>query len=322
MSPSIDIATRLIHNEICLTLALLGIASQFAGPTHIIESLVAATILFLLLLVVYQRGWMGGGDVKLLVALAIGLPLTGVVQLLTVTALAGGVLAAGASDDASPAVSPAGARRIVAPAPRLRGRALAQFAARAAALRGRHRVRRYLDCSQPRSLTCRLLCVSRSSWCCCWQRLRSGLIAYNTYQPKPVAQVAQNAPAPVTIGYFVAAHPLPAGTLARDEDFEVRVRAVRHVPSGAILDTPDAKAGLRGSLVRRFLDTGAPITSEDVLRPRDRGFLASVLAPDTRAISIKVDAESGVSGLIWPGDLCGCRVDPGERQGGPRASRR
>ena len=32
------------------------------------------------------------------------------------------------------------------------------------------------------------------------------------------------------------------------------------------------------------------------------GFLASVLAPDSRAISIKVDASSGVSGLIWPGD--------------------
>ena len=89
----IDIATRLIHNEICLTLALLGIASQFGGPTHIIESLVAATILFLLLIVVYERGLIGGGDVKLLVALAIGLPLTGVFQLLTVTALAGAVLA-------------------------------------------------------------------------------------------------------------------------------------------------------------------------------------------------------------------------------------
>jgi pilus assembly protein CpaB len=38
------------------------------------------------------------------------------------------------------------------------------------------------------------------------------------------------------------------------------------------------------------------------LRPRDRGFLATVLAPGSRAISINVDAESGVSGLIWPGD--------------------
>ncbi len=91
---TIDVATRLIRNEICLVLALLGIVSQFASPMQVAELLIAATILLLLLLlVIYQRGWIGGGDVKLLVALAIGLPLTGVIQLLTMTALAGGVLA-------------------------------------------------------------------------------------------------------------------------------------------------------------------------------------------------------------------------------------
>ena len=90
---TIDIATRLIRNEICLALALLGIASQFASPMQVAQSLIVATILFLLLLVIYQWGRIGGGDVKLLVALAIGLPLTGVIQLLTITALAGGVLA-------------------------------------------------------------------------------------------------------------------------------------------------------------------------------------------------------------------------------------
>ena len=90
--------------------------------------------------------------------------------------------------------------------------------------------------------------------------------------------------------------------MAREEDFAVRSVPSDSVPTGAILDTPDARIGLRGSLVRKFLDTGSPVTSQDVLRPRDRGFLASVLAPDSRAISIKVDAESGVSGLIWPGD--------------------
>src|SRR5436309_3431392 len=89
----IDIATRLIRNEICLVLALLGIAGQFASPMQVAGSLVAATILLLLLLATHHRGWIGGGDVKLLVALAIGLPLMGVIQLLTITALAGGVLA-------------------------------------------------------------------------------------------------------------------------------------------------------------------------------------------------------------------------------------
>ncbi len=130
-----------------------------------------------------------------------------------------------------------------------------------------------------------------------------GLIGYNMILPK--AQVTENTPAPAAlpVGYFVAAHPLPRGTLARDEDFTVRsVPSSDSVPAGAILDTPDAKIGLRGSLVRNFLDTGSPVTSKDILRPRERGFLASVLAPDSRAISINVDAASGVSGLIWPGD--------------------
>ena len=127
-----------------------------------------------------------------------------------------------------------------------------------------------------------------------------GLIAYNNITRNRSCRSRRTAPAPPTSGYFVAAHSLPAGTLARDEDF--RSAPSDSVPSGAILDTPDAKIGLRGSLVLRFLDTGSPVTSQDVLRPRDRGFLASVLAPDTRAISINVDPESGVSGLIWPGD--------------------
>ncbi|WFU30158.1 A24 family peptidase [Bradyrhizobium brasilense] len=91
---TIDIATRLIRNEICLALAFLGIVGQLASPVQIGQSLIVAAILFLVLFVIYLRGAIGGGDVKLLVALAIGLPLTGVIELLTATALAGGVLAA------------------------------------------------------------------------------------------------------------------------------------------------------------------------------------------------------------------------------------
>ena len=128
-----------------------------------------------------------------------------------------------------------------------------------------------------------------------------GLIAYTMNLPKPVVQVTENtpAPAPLTVGYFVAARPLPRGTLAREEDFAVRSVPSDSVPTQAILDTPDAKIGLRGSLVRKFLDAGSPVTSQDLSHP---GFLASALAPDSRAISIKVDAESSVSGLIRPGD--------------------
>ena len=89
---TMDVATRLIRNEICLALALFGIAGQLANPVQVAESVIVARLL-LLLFVIYTRGWIGGGDVKLLVALAVGLPLMGVIQLLMVTALAGGVLA-------------------------------------------------------------------------------------------------------------------------------------------------------------------------------------------------------------------------------------
>ena len=129
-----------------------------------------------------------------------------------------------------------------------------------------------------------------------------GLIAYSMNVPKaqvPVVQVTEKASAPLT-RYLVAARPLKAGTLARDEDF--RSEPLDSVPSGAIRDTPDDRIRLRGSLVRKNLDTGSPVTSENVLPRGGRGFLASVLAPGTRAISIKVDAETGVSGLINPGD--------------------
>ncbi len=133
-----------------------------------------------------------------------------------------------------------------------------------------------------------------------------GMIAYNLNQSKdPVVAeaVAEKQPAaPATVGYFVTTRALSKGTLARDEDFAVRQAAPNRVPAGAILETPDSKAGLPGSLVRKFVEAGSAITLEDILRPKDRGFLASVLAPDSRAISIKVDEETGVSGLIRPGD--------------------
>jgi pilus assembly protein CpaB len=127
------------------------------------------------------------------------------------------------------------------------------------------------------------------------------LIAMNLNAPRVGGATAATGPA--TVGYFVAARPLSKGTLAREEDFAVRMSERDKVPAGAILDTPDSKAGLPGSLVRNFVEINKPITLQDILRPSDRGFLASVLAADSRAISIKVDEESGVSGLIRPGDF-------------------
>jgi len=118
--------------------------------------------------------------------------------------------------------------------------------------------------------------------------------------PVPVAQAVVVPVAPVA--YLVAAHPLPPGTLARNEDFVAKTALPDALPRGAVLDTAETRADVRGAMIRTYLDTGAPLTASDFIRPRDRGFLAAVLAPDTRAVSIGVTAVTGVAGLIWPGD--------------------
>ncbi len=137
--------------------------------------------------------------------------------------------------------------------------------------------------------------------------LALGMIAFQVSRPPPaiVQATPAAAPPPLMISYLVTSRALPAGTLARDEDFVVKMGLPGSLPDNALTDSPETRASLRGALVRRYLDPGSDVTAEDVLRVRDRGFLAAVLEPGTRAASIGVDEVSGVSGLIWPGD----RVD-------------
>src|SRR5437868_11756415 len=101
-----------------------------------------------------------------------------------------------------------------------------------------------------------------------------GLLAFNMMQPKQVAVVTADGPSTATatmVGYVVAARPLPKGTLARTEDFTIRAAPPQDIPAGAILENSDTKAGLPGSLVRRFVDAGTTITLQDIVRPQDRG---------------------------------------------------
>jgi pilus assembly protein CpaB len=122
--------------------------------------------------------------------------------------------------------------------------------------------------------------------------------------PAPVA-AATPAPAPVAlpVAMLVAAGPLPPGTLVREQDLATSPVPAEALPEGALVDAPALRAELRGALIREWVDAGAPIRRESVLRPRDRGFLAAVLKPGSRAVAIGVDAVTGAAGLVAPGDL-------------------
>jgi len=75
-----------------MTLAALGII-QSAFDQRLIVSLLVGTMVFILTGLCWKRGWLGGGDVKLLGAAAIVVPPAAVAPFITAVALAGGVLA-------------------------------------------------------------------------------------------------------------------------------------------------------------------------------------------------------------------------------------
>ncbi|WP_294539709.1 Flp pilus assembly protein CpaB [uncultured Rhodoblastus sp.] len=137
-----------------------------------------------------------------------------------------------------------------------------------------------------------------------------GFIAYTANMPKPVAQApadAQKAPEPE---YDIATRDLMTGTFLRAGDFVKRPwsdKAKCQAGPDEVLSGDEIREsrGLLGSLVINYVEAGCPIPRKSVVRPRERGFLANVLAKGARAISLNVDTESGVSGLISPGD----RVD-------------
>jgi len=133
-----------------------------------------------------------------------------------------------------------------------------------------------------------------------------GLIAVVALAPPPPAPVAGAAPAPpARAAIIVAARPVQAGTLLKPEDLAAREVPVADLPEGALRDAPETRGELLGAMVRRTLAPGDALRLESVLRPGENGFLAAVLAPGMRAVTVGVDAVSGAAGLIWPGD----RVD-------------
>lgn len=59
---------------------------------------------------------------------------------------------------------------------------------------------------------------------------------------------------------------------------------------------------LLGAVVRRRVHGDTPVTAAQIVKPGQRGFLAAVLRPGMRAVTVEIDKVSGNSGLIFPGD--------------------
>jgi pilus assembly protein CpaB len=59
---------------------------------------------------------------------------------------------------------------------------------------------------------------------------------------------------------------------------------------------------LNGAVARTAIAAGEPLSAGRLVQPGDRGFLAAVLKPGYRALTVNVTAASGVAGFVVPGD--------------------
>lgn len=87
-----DVAARTVPNWMAAALAVLGLLVQ-ATTGHLIAGIIAGLIVFIAAAFCWRRGWMGGGDVKLLGAVAIVVPVGHVIQFIVAVTLTGAALA-------------------------------------------------------------------------------------------------------------------------------------------------------------------------------------------------------------------------------------
>ncbi len=127
--------------------------------------------------------------------------------------------------------------------------------------------------------------------------------------PPPPAPAPQQVAAPEPepeLRILVAARGLPAGHLIVADDLVWRVwdRDDERLPS-YFLEGEEKPAALHGAVVRRGIAGDAPILRGRVVKPGEQGFLAAVMEPGLRAVSVRINPVTGIAGLVFPGD----RVD-------------
>jgi pilus assembly protein CpaB len=104
---------------------------------------------------------------------------------------------------------------------------------------------------------------------------------------------------------LVADSDLPAGAFVKPQHLRWQRWPTDDVPESYVLKGVRSDQDMIGAVVRKRIAAGEPIIDGAVVKPGERGFLAAVLDPGMRAVSVPINPTSANSGLIFPGD----RVD-------------
>jgi pilus assembly protein CpaB len=114
----------------------------------------------------------------------------------------------------------------------------------------------------------------------------------------------QQAPAPQqpSTMVLVAKGNLAAGQFVHPENLRWQPWPSDGISPSYIVQGQQQLEDFIGAVVRSSVGDGDPVTETRLVRPKDRGFLAAVLNPGYRAVTVNVTPSSGVSGFVFPGD--------------------
>jgi len=128
---------------------------------------------------------------------------------------------------------------------------------------------------------------------------RAWLAAQRTQATAEAAPVAL--PPPVK-SVLVAHHPIQRGQILKAGDFSWQPWPEGGVDKAYFTLGTRTPESFTGWVARYPISPGEPITAQKIVAPGSRGFLAAVLKPGMRAVSVSVNATTGISGFIFPGD--------------------
>jgi pilus assembly protein CpaB len=104
---------------------------------------------------------------------------------------------------------------------------------------------------------------------------------------------------------LVARNALRAGQMIKAEDLRWQPWPAGNLPATYIVEGKRSISDFAGAIARSPLHVGEPVVESALIMPGSRGFLAAVLKPGMRAVSVPATPTSTVSGFIFAGD----RVD-------------
>jgi pilus assembly protein CpaB len=122
-----------------------------------------------------------------------------------------------------------------------------------------------------------------------------------------MAQVGapKEAPPAPTLQVLVARNAIHTGQIVKPDDLRWQSWPEGSLAPTYIVEGKRPMSDFVGAVARGQIAAGEPITDGKLVLAGTRGFMAAVLQPGTRAVSVPISATTAVSGFIYAGD----RVD-------------